>query len=615
MSVRLNKVVIIDTGITINKEMTSFTRCINGCRIRKSENDYVVCSMEDDINCINDDVGHGTSIAELIVSHNKNIELIVVKIFDEKTQSVDEDLLIYTLEYLLQSNMEFDLVNLSLGLSCVDDSERLKTICQKYYERNKCIIAAFDNSGSISFPAAYDCVIGVTGDDYCLKANEYYTISNNGIVNICAKGRPQIVRWKDGARLWAGGNSYACAHLTGIISNFEKTDNIVSLKEKLDEYSAGSYDEIPCKSVKTNKSIAEYKKVAIFPFNKEMHSLVRFSHMLSFEIVDVYDLKYTARVGSTTDWILGEKCCKNYTIKDINDIDMNAFDTFVLGHTGELSHAVKDRFQISELIHKLINANKNIYSFDDISNYYNNKSVGGEIFSPHIDKEKKYIAPFGKLFRPDKPIVGIFGTSSKQGKFTLQLKLRYNFLSKGYKICQIGSEPTSLLFGMEDVYHNGYNSGEIFAQYDAVAYLNKLIYEQSRDADLVIVGGQSGIVLRDNGNLSNYYFKQIDFLFGTLPDIAILCINSFDDFLTINRAIMLLKATINCEVIALSMFPFYYEEDDIYKQRLKYMTYQQFEQKYKDYFENNIGLPVIYPNSNDEIDALCEMIISCFRSE
>lgn len=128
--------------------------------------------------------------------------------------------------------------------------------------------------------------------------------------------------------------------------------------------------------------------------------------MLSFEIVDVFDLKYTARVGAMTDQILGERCHNNYLIKDINDIDMNSFDTFILGHTEEISSAVKGAYKIEELIEKLIKAKKYVYSFDDISNRIKGDFSNELIFSPQIDESKRYIAPFGKLYRQDKPILG-----------------------------------------------------------------------------------------------------------------------------------------------------------------------------------------------------------------
>ena len=132
-----NKVVIIDTGITIDETMLSYKRLVYGFRVKKNAGKYEVTSIKNDLNCINDDVGHGTGIAELIVSHNKDAELIIVKIFDSSTQFVDEELLIFTLDYLLESKIEFDLVNISMGLCCVDKTDTLYEICRLSFYATK----------------------------------------------------------------------------------------------------------------------------------------------------------------------------------------------------------------------------------------------------------------------------------------------------------------------------------------------------------------------------------------------------------------------------------------------------------------------------------------------
>lgn len=51
------------------------------------------------------------------------------------------------------------------------------------------------------------------------------------------------------------------------------------------------------------------------------------------------------------------------------------------------------------------------------------------------------------LYRISTPVLAVCGTSSKQGKFTLQLELRKRFCEMGYKVGQIGTEPNSLLLG------------------------------------------------------------------------------------------------------------------------------------------------------------------------
>ena len=61
-----------------------------------------------------------------------------------------------------------------------------------------------------------------------------------------------------------------------------------------------------------------------------------------------------------------------------------------------------------------------------------------------------------------------------------------------------------------------------FERKDTIAYINEKMHCLAEDTDLFIVGGQSGIVIRDEGNLDNYNFTQIDFLYATMPDIVIL---------------------------------------------------------------------------------------------
>lgn len=98
---------------------------------------------------------------------------------------------------------------------------------------------------------------------------------------------------------------------------------------------------------------------------------------------------------------------------------------------------------------------KRHFSFDDRSDQIGNYS---RYFSTQKKKEAITPIPFGKLYRNPKPVLGVFGTSSRQGKFTLQLILRKHFTELGYVIGQIGTEPTAALFEMDADFHFGYNT-------------------------------------------------------------------------------------------------------------------------------------------------------------
>ena len=138
-----------------------------------------------------------------------------------------------------------------------------------------------------------------------------------------------------------GGNSFACAHVTVQTARFmsrgirEFGAILEAFKNKaIKTYSLGA----PSVSApRPQKPVI--KKAALFPFFKEMHSLIRFADMLDFEITGVYDSKYSALVGSTTDHIMKDTVA-SHTIQNIEQIQWHTFDTLILGHLDEMSKLI-----------------------------------------------------------------------------------------------------------------------------------------------------------------------------------------------------------------------------------------------------------------------------------
>lgn len=599
------KIVIIDTGIDINNKYIKFKK-IDGVLIKKSTNDnedYTIIHYYDNPSCIQDTIGHGTAVGGIISQHNSDSELFVIKLFDWDSIQVDEDLLCYALEYVLH-NIDCSLINLSLGI-CVISNDRLCRICNELNRRKKYIISAFDNNGAISYPAAFDSVIGVTSGHLCYNKNDYY-ITDSNVVNVCAAGRAQRLIWLDGKVLVGSGNSYACAHITGILSNYI---NSHQPSEALNQCCKGKILIDKTNNVSLGNPTQEYKKAVLFPFNKEMHSIIRFQELLSFEVVGVYDVKQTAHIGATTNDLLRIKGTKNLIINSIKEIDWDSFDTFILGHTDELIRILNTPSFIQELIDEILSHRKHLYAFDDLSSYKIPKKLKKLVYFPKITIDDVPVSPFGKLYRQSKPILGIFGTSSRQGKYTLQLKIRSELIKRGYKISQVGTEPSSLLFGMDIIFPIGYNSSVYIDRKDTVSYLNAAINNCSKNSEIIIVGGQSGTVIRDEGNLDNYNFTQLDFLYATQPDAVILCININDDFDIILRTKNFIESSVGCKVIAFVVFPLHYKRTDSSYQQLVPLTLQEFE-NYKIKFSNIFNEPIFL--LNDDISNLIEHTINYF---
>ncbi len=164
--------------------------------------------------------------------------------------------------------------------------------------------------------------------------------------------------------------------------------------------------------------------------------------------------------------------------------------------------------------------------------------------------------PFGKLYNYSKSILGIFGTSSKQGKFSLQLILRDYFIKNGYSIGQIGSEPSAYLFNMDYCIPLGQDSTLDSTGKQMIQHLNKVIHELcEKPVDLIMCGSQSGTITNDFGNIDNYPINQIFYLLSVNPDAVILCVNPFDSIMQIKRSIEFIESCTESRVIALCMYP------------------------------------------------------------
>lgn len=601
-------IVIVDTGYNGSHPRLK-NRSITGIQIcKKDVSGYEIITLPKD----NDDVGHGTAVSNIIYTHAPDASILMVKIFD-KLLYVDEDLLYFTLNYIL-SRVDCKLINLSLGIPALKDYKKMYNVCDKINKKGIVIVAAFDNDGSVSFPAAFDNVVGVTSNNYCYKNDEYFVIDNS-IVNVGAKGNMQKIAWLDNKYSIGQGNSYACAHISGISIKQLNEMSSCNCQKLLKKLKAHQSSEKESHSYKYDNSLVpkrhmHYKNAAIFPFNKEMHSLVRFQSLLPFRIVDVYDIKYSPNIGASTDLLLNIATKNPYTIKKIDDIDWEAIDTLIIGHTHTLLNSViKDCKLMESLLYSAQEQNKNVFSFDNLPSQFkkNEKFLCPDLHDNYIP------IPYGKLYRQTKPVLAVFGTSSKQGKFTLQLLLREKLIKKGYLVGQLGTEPSSLLFGMDECFHFGYDSEMQLSRFSAIAFLNNALYTISqKNVDLIITGCQSESILTGEGNLFNYPIPQIEFLLGVLPDAIVLVINPFDELQTIKRTISFLESCVECKVIAVVMFPMTHNIENPFGPKVHIFN-SEFEQL-STIINQVCKVPVFLLDNNLHMDSLISLIEEYFSN-
>ncbi len=536
----MKRICIVDSGydaenVHINKEQiekaVTIQQCGNEIRV---------------IEGAEDKIGHGTAVLSVLQSGDRN-SYSILKIFDDLLEC-NEEVLLYALQYVYD-NIECDILNLSLGITSCTQKRQLNDICRKLYDRNTIIVAAFDNSGAVSYPAAFSCVIGVDNDLLCKKRDDLVYVEDS-MVNVFAFGKVQRIPWLYPKYMFVSGSSIACAHVTRLLASSEAdtTDKAISFLYQAAGYVLSKEMNTKSNELKPEKVSGDIKKAILFPYNKEMHSVVKFDNLLPFSLYGVYDTVKTGNVGRKIKTYDGNR---EYLIQDMKNISWDeTFDTVILGHLEEYND-VTGQDWMKKMLTFCEKYNKKVYCFDEAPDALKDFST------VQADWPNKSYIPnkFGKLYDICCPVLGVFGTGARQGKYTLQLILREMFLEQGYTLGQIGSEPSSPLFGMDDVFHFGYNK---YFQMDSQLFIEALNDSlntiQEKGVDIILAGCQSGTIPYGFTNVRYTTCKQIDFLTGINPDKVVLCVNIFDDTDYIKRTISFIESLGSCDVIATVLF-------------------------------------------------------------
>ncbi|MHA6529493.1 DUF1611 domain-containing protein [Paenibacillus sp. BAC0078] len=604
-----NKVVIIDSGVDIthpNFRNVNITAGFNFCN-------------ESMRGSIDDRLGHGTAVTSIIHSINSKADLHILKIFDYELVA-NEEVLLEALKYILNKDYKASIIHMSLGVSYFN--EELFDVCYKLHLNGNVIISAFDNSGGISYPAAFDFVIGVEAAQYCVRASDFF-LPKDEVVDVYSKGGIHRVAWIDKKTSIRQGNSISAAYVTGYLSLYlrekceiSQSKSLAYLQQVTTLPSFEGYDEevqsgaIECSEYQT------IKKAAVFPYNKEITNLIHFSDLLPFQIEQVCSSKYIGDLGRKIKSLDGKY---EYIIDNIDNIRFENIDTLIIGHLTDLENIsgkkIKEKLLNDCLLHKI-----NVFSLDSIglNNFYGNfKREGISLGTPTalVSRKNKNVLKkkHGKLHKINTPILGVFGTSSKQGKFTLQLFLRSLFLKNGYKVSQLSTEPTGILYGMDETIPFGFNSENQLNQYEFINLVNESLSKMDKkNPDLIIAGSQSATVARSFNHLGNLAVKQLDFLMGLLPDGVVLCINPNDELDYIKRTIQTIENVVPTKVICLVVYPFFYKNGWNHFKGTPNELESEDLLKVKKYYCSNLKIPVFSSKEISEISSIYELIVEYF---
>ncbi len=534
------------------------------------------CNDDQDSN-YKDMIGHGTACIGVIHSKAPNAEFLPIKIFESELIAT-MDILCKAIYWCVKHHCH--IINLSLGTIDESDSDVLKEACDFAHKHHTFIVAATSNDGQPSIPASFPNVFGVAGGKVSGKFDYFFDPHEK--IQFVARGDRQRLDWLAGKQIFMGGSSFAAPHISGLIALIiEKYDGITynDLTEILQRHSLNQCPELVDSSTyamsgmprsRSGVSIRDIDKentpgwieeAVIFPYNKEMHGLVRFRELLPFRITRVVDVVGKRTIGKDCGEVIGG-AKSNLIIQQNLKNCLQYGDTLILGYLDEISR-IKKRDMLRESLKLALKHNKNVYSLSPITNNQY-ESISKAFREKHLHCAAPTIdfatyEALTKIYdwrsRSQKPVVGVFGTGPQQGKFTAQLALRKQLQKIGYKVGQLGTEHQSALFDFDFTFPNGYDGRQsIQIPMDLhIPLLNSaMVGIEHSDPDIIIVGGQSGIIPHSFYEKSqSYTLPSLILLFGTVPDAYILIVNSIDEPKFIQENIRVLESLGKGKVILL----------------------------------------------------------------
>ena len=522
--------------------------------------------------------GHGTACTGIIRHIAPTAALYDIRIFDESL-TADGPALLSAIRWTIEQRM--DVVNLSLGTTDVASRASLTDVCRQAREAGVILVAAEHNDGRESYPAVLPDVIGVTGGKVRGRYGYYYRPGHT--IECVARGDAQRVCWTDPRYLMVSGTSFAAPHITGVVVLIRQAHPSAPLEQVRELLQANALKGTPellqstrprlmSVPVPSTSFTAPFRrdrrgevtwiqKAALYPFNKEMHALVRAQDLLAFEITGIADSVGKGLVGKDAGKALGLFPIGVRIRPRLADALKEA-DTLILGYVDQLGRIGKKDL-LRTAIETALEHDCHVFSFlavsqDGYGDLYDLADKKGlciaypSIASDDVQQALQAEPAYGPV---DVPVLGVFGTSSQQGKFTLQLILRRHLLRLGYRVGQIGTEHHSALFGMDLAFPMGYASNvELPLEY-YVPYLDYKLRQlsQQKKPDIILAGSQSGTIPYDVHEHRTHSLISTAFLLGTKPDACILVVNSIDADEYIQDTIDGLRALSKAPTLLLAM--------------------------------------------------------------
>ncbi len=518
-----------------------------------------------------DATGHGTACAGLCSRDlHARLELLALRVVDDRGTSTVR-LLEAAIPWAVERGAR--VINVSLGAPVWQEEarDRLRDVCAEAARRGALIIAAAGPDGTSALPAALEEVVSV-GSAVCPLDTLYAADDAN--LDFLAKGDLQRVPWLAAQSVLAQGTSLAAAHVTNAACK------ILLQKPGLDPQGLRAalsalaiQGDSASRSARRQLVDAFYRdrtprraeglgRVALYPFNKEAHALVRYRALAPFTLSAVADPPGKRLTGRDAGEVLGEPPAGLPILASL-DHALEGVDSVILGHL-EALQGEGARALLPALARRAITQGKGLYSFSRLA--------GPELAELRVEAERRglpfvdptvsraEVAPLlegrrraGEPLVHDCPVLGVFGTSRSQGKFSLQLALRAALAQMGYRVAHFATEPTGMLLGASVTLPTGHERGNDLSIEETASLAHLLVTElKNRERpDLLLVGGQSGAV-PPSPDFQRYglgSLSMLAFAAATQPDASVLVCNPEDPPEHVDRCRGALESVLHAPVI------------------------------------------------------------------
>lgn len=511
---------------------------------------------------VEDMAGHGTSMLGIILRKQIEHDIILSLRPVICDGTIDNEDIAAAIKFAVDKGAA--VISVSMGTDSLKKRACIEEACEFAYENGVAVVCAFSKRGDVILPWACKYVIKVMHGDakeqpvqfkktffdsymVCVNMPMYRTIDAVGV------GKMVV------------GHSAATAYVAGRIIHYMKKHlcgSIRALQFFLSEYGILYDKEQVCNKVETIKGRISYldKKdninwgaAAVIPYSKEMESLVKFQEFGSYDVrvaVD-YGKKGIRKEMPQADELPIET--------SLERLQRYGIDTIIIGYLDKLE-SYSYEWSMDYILQFALQHNYNVFSFSPIptnmKKRFEEKCLmiqETKVYDMNYLRQVNQVIPYPLFCKL--PVLGVFGTSSKQGKFTLQMLIRKELQKRNIQHISLLTEHQADLLGASICCPMGYG-GEANIQINMEAQIEviqKSLYylEQTTDAEMILTGGQSWLIPHDIDRQAAIY--NLAFLEAVRPDFSVVVVNPEVDCLEyIHDTINTLKSVYKTKTIAIA---------------------------------------------------------------